>query len=252
MSIFKTFHNWVKYELADYSLLLQNVPTLTVSLFAVSVVLMNLLASKEIHTGVTWFAFDCGFLVSWVSFLAMDMITKRFGAKAAIKISLLAVVINLLAALLMYGISKIPGNWSEFFEFNNPEINAALDNTIGGTWYILLGSTVAFVTSSVVNAFLNTYIGKLLHKHRDRFVTWAVRSYVSTFVGQFVDNMVFALIVSLVFFGWSIVQCITCSIAGCIMELLMEVIFSPLGYKICRRWEKNNIGKQYLDVINQK
>ena len=39
-------------------------------------------------------ALDCGFVVSWVSFLCQDMICKRFGAKASIKISILALLVT--------------------------------------------------------------------------------------------------------------------------------------------------------------
>ena len=68
----------VRETLEDYKVLLRSIPAPTVSTFILSVVLMNLLANKEL-VSLPWLALDCGFTLSWVSFLCMDMICKRFG-----------------------------------------------------------------------------------------------------------------------------------------------------------------------------
>ena len=104
-----------KKEQQDYKYLLRNVPSSVVVLLVVSVVLMNLLANKEIYTGISWLALDCGLLLSWLSFLCMDIITRRFGAKPAIKLSLMAIGINLFVCIVLYLISLIPGNWGEYY-----------------------------------------------------------------------------------------------------------------------------------------
>ena len=82
---------FIQKEMEDYKVMLRNIPSMSVALFVVAVVLMNLLANREITTGVPWLALDCGLLISWLSFLSMDMITKRFGAKVSIYLSLLTV-----------------------------------------------------------------------------------------------------------------------------------------------------------------
>lgn len=240
--------NAIAYEIQDYKILLRNVPSLAMAVFVISVVLMNILANKEIQTNVTWLACDCGILMSWLSFLAMDVLTKRFGAKASVKLSILAVAINLFVCFMFYIVSVIPGNWGEFYTFNDEIINQGLNNTFGGTWYILIGSTVAFIISSIVNATTNAAIGKLCK--RDNFISYAIRCYVSTLLAQFLDNLVFALVVSHTFFGWTLLQCITCSIIGCMLELLCEVVFSPFGYMICKRWDSENIGHEYIAYAN--
>ena len=240
----------IKYQITDYKLLLRSVPSVVVALFVMSVVIMNILASKEIKTGVDWLALDCGFVVSWMSFLTTDMITKRFGPKAAVKLSIVAAGINLLAAGIFFGVSKIPGNWSAYYTYESDAVNLGLNETFGGTWYILLGSTIAFLVSAAVNSFLNYGLGKLLKK--DTFGSYAIRTYISTGVGQFVDNFVFALIVSHTFFGWSMLQCVTCSFTGCILETLCEIVFSPLGYRVCKNWQKDDVGSDYLNRQNKE
>ena len=234
-------------EFDDFKVLLRNVPSICVTAFVVSVILMNLLANKEINTGISWLALDCGILVSWLSFLSMDMLTKRFGPKAATKISFFAVGMNLIVCAVLFIVSKIPGNWGAFYDYGMEQsINGAINATFGGTWYVLLGSTIAILVSSIVNNFSNAAIGKMLKENN--FKSYAIRSYASTLIGQFVDNMVFALIVSHNFFGWTLVQCITCSITGCVVELLCEMIFSPIGYRVSKKWEKENVGRDYLDM----
>lgn len=240
---------FIAHEVEDYRILLRNVPSLVVSLFVLSVILMNIMASKEL-LNVSWLALDCGFLLSWISFLCMDMMTKRFGPKAAIKISLLAVGLNLLTSAILFVISKIGGNWSMFYTYNDPIANEAIDGTIGGTWYVLMGSMIALACASVVNAVLNASIAKMLKTNT--FKAFAARSYISTAFGQFVDNLVFALIVSHVFFGWTMTQVIMCSITGAVAELIAEIIFSPVGYKVCRTWEKEDVGQEYLDFAEAR
>lgn len=234
---------FVSKELEDYRHLLRNVPALVMVVFTTSVILMNLLANKEL-VNVTWLALDCGFLLSWISFLCMDMLTKRFGGKAAFKLSVLAVGINLLTCSIFYLVSLIPGNWSQFYTYNNQIVNDAIDSTIGGTWYVLLGSTIAFIVAAFVNSVVNMGVAKLCKK--DNFKTYALRSYISTALGQFVDNLVFATLVSYVFFGWSVTQILMCSLTGAVMELLSEVVFSPIGFRVCRNWEKHGVGDAYI------
>ncbi|MBO4534755.1 MAG: VUT family protein, partial [Clostridia bacterium] len=142
-----------------------------------------------------------------------------------------------------------PGEWSQsYVEGSEGIINGALDMTFRSSWFVILGSSVAFVVSAFVNNVLNRLIYKAFHK--DNFAAFSVSSYVSTFIGQFVDNLLFALIVSLHFFGWSIVQCLTCAVTGAVAELLFEVVFSPLGYRFVRRMERDKVGQEYLDLIN--
>lgn len=239
----------IKREIYEIKILLRSVPSTILTLFAVSVIAMNLLANKSVNLPVDWLALDCGIIVSWVSFLSMDIITKHFGPKAATQVSIVAVLFNLMICIIFFIAGNIPGIWGEsYVEGSETIINSAFDHTFSGTWYVLLGSTTAFIISAVVNNFLNYLIGKLINKNSDSFLVYAVRTYISTAVGQFADNLVFALIVSHIFFGWSMLQCITCSVTGMIVELLCEVIFSPIGFSVCKKWKKDNVGKEYFEL----
>ena len=227
----------------DYKVLLRSIPASTVTLFIVSVIMMNLLANKELIS-LPWLALDCGFAVSWVSFLCMDMVCKRFGARASIMVSVMALGVNLAVSLVFWLLTLTPGMWGAYYDTGLFEVNDALNATIGGTWYVVLGSSCAMLASSVVNSLLNQAIGRL--EHKNTFGAFALRSYVSTGIAQFVDNLVFAIIVSHTFFGWTWLQVLTCSLTGAAAELLCEVFLSPVGYRVVRGWERENVGELYL------
>jgi uncharacterized PurR-regulated membrane protein YhhQ (DUF165 family) len=65
-------------------------------------------------------------------------------------------------------------------------------------------------------------------------------------VGQFVDNFVFATIVSHTFFGWTWAQVVMCSLTGALVELACEVFLSPVGFRVVRSWEREGVGEDYL------
>ncbi len=247
----------MKHKISDFfsecGILLRSLSPLAFSLFLLSVFAMNLLANKSLDIPLDWLALDCGIIVSWVAFLCMDVLTKHYGPKAATVVSAVAIVINLLACLILWLASLIPGTWGAFFDFGEqPVVNSALDSTFGGTWYVLLGSTVAFLASAVVNNFSNWGVGKLFKKNPNGFFAYACRTYLSTALGQFCDNLIFAFLVSYFFFGWTAVQCITCAATGMVAELLIEAVFSPIGYKICDVWKKRGVGREYFDYVAKK
>ena len=239
----------LKREWTEFSILLRSIPAMVVSLFVVSVISMNLLANKTLLQ-LDWIALDGGILISWLSFMCMDVITKHFGPKASNSITILAVLINLLTCIIFFVASIIPSNVGEYLAF---------DGIFGGTWFILLGSTVAFVASGIINNTLNWAIGSCFKKNPDGKVAYVVRVYVSTFIGQFLDNLIFSVIVFVIFapifwngFCWTILQCTTCALTGAVVELLLEVVFSPIGYRITKRWQKENVGKEYLEFIKKE
>ena len=238
----------ISREAAEFKLLLRSIPATVVTLFVVSVICMNLLANKTLLQ-LDWIALDGGILISWLSFMCMDIITRHFGPKASNSISILACAINLLTCLIFFAASAIPSNAGDF---------GAFDGIFGGTWFILLGSTVAFLASAVINNTLNWLIGGLFRKNPHGKLAFACRAYISTFIGQFLDNFIFSVIVFVYFapiywggFHWTVLQCAMCALTGAVAELVMEVAFSPIGYRITRKWRAENVGQKYLDCIKK-
>ena len=240
------FKNKFNAELFEYRLLLRSIPAPVVTLFVVSVITMNLLANKTL-VQLDWIALDGGILISWLSFMCMDIITKHFGPKASNSISVLAAAINLLTCLIFFVASAIPSNASDY---------TAFDGIFGGTWFILMASTLAFLASAVINNRLNWLIGRGFRHDPDGKLAFACRSYISTFIAQFLDNFIFSIIVFVICapvfwdgFHWTILQCAMCALTGAVAELIMEMAFSPIGYRITRVWQKEDVGRKYLQYI---
>ncbi len=240
-----------KSEWEECKVLLRSVPSIVIAVFILSVVLMNLLAGRELYRS-EYFCINTGLALSWISFLCMDCICKRFGAKAATSISIVAIFVNMFCAVIFYLLMLTPGRWAAYYSAADSAtgkmITAGIDSTFSSAWYIVIGSSIAMLAGSVVNSALNQYIGSLADK--GNYTGFAARSLSSTCIAQFVDNFVFSALVSHVFFGWNWTQVLICSFTSMLIELGLEAVFSPLGYRIASAWEKDNVGNDYIKIQN--
>ena len=225
---------------ARMTTLLRSVPTTVTVVFCLAVIVMNFL-SRITLVSLPWLALNAGILVSWVAFLFMDVITKHYGAWAGNLLSILAICANLLCCLVCFVISQV---WR----------NPALDMILGGQWSILLASTIAYVISALTNNYTNIFIGRRFTANPDGRLAFAVRSFVSTFLSQILDNFLFVFLAFVVLcripgafpVQWTVPQCVGASVLCAVFELLTEVVFAPLGYHISRRWKQQGVGEEYL------
>ena len=245
----RSFKKWLHDEYELTKILLRSIPASVVALFVISVIAMNILANKTL-VQTDYLALDGGILISWLSFLSMDIVVKHFGPKASNRMSIFAVLVNLLVCLIFFIASVIPSNADDYSAFNQ---------IIGGTWFSLLSSTIAFISSALINNGLNFTVGKLFKKNPDGKLAFFTRSYVSTFIAQFADNLIFAILTFMIFapifwngFHWTFIQCVTCSLLGALLELVMEVVFSPIGYYVCKKWKQSNVGEQYFLYLKRE
>lgn len=246
----KSTFKWL-FDAKDWKLMLRSVPSLIVMLFCVSVVIMNLMAGKTIViTDPAWFGVTGGILLSWIPFLCMDILNKSYGSKVATKLTILALGVNLFCVAMFEIVAR-------FQIGGDPEFYTAFNSTFKQTWQILLASSIAFVVSGVFNNVINAGIGKLFEHDPDSKKAYYARSYGSTILGQFIDNFVFTSLAFLVFFklsigtslGWTWWTVLGSATFNALLELIMEAIFSPIGYRICKKWKEENVGKDYLDYV---
>lgn len=238
----------IKSLVEDYKVLLRNVPAFVTTAFVLTTVLMNFAAARLL-VNVGSFAVTGGFLLSFVPFLCMDCVVRRFGARAAIMLNILSALGNLFAVVFLGIVAAIPTDSPD------PEFKYIF----GGVWFICLSSTVAFVVSGVVNSLLNAAIGKMFKKNPNGALAFSVRSFVSTFVGQAIDNFLFIAGVYVVFapIYWglepiSIIACLGTAVFGGLLELILEVLFGWFGYRTCKRWEREKVGQEYVDLHASK
>lgn len=238
---------------------LRAVPGMVLALITVSMILMNILANKAIielkipGTDSYWLIQDAGVMLSWVGFLAGDLLTKNFGAKHAIRVNLTALFLSLFVSLLLLGAAAVPGTWSPQFGHLEDHaafqaVGAALNEVIGNVWHVVLGSAAASACGLVVNNLTQDLLLKRIEKrHGNKYWGYLLASASSSFLGQFIDNFVFAAIVSIHFFGWTWLSAVMCSLDGAILEILLELVFLPLTFAIAKNWDKNHIGAKYLE-----
>ena len=233
--------SWIRREATQFADLMHAMPIPVIVLFSLSVILMNLL-SNFIVVNLPFLALNAGVFVSWVAFLFMDIVSKHFGARAANWLSIIAILANGVAVAIFFAISKI-GTFPK------------LDMILNGQWSILLASTIAFIASAVFNNVLNVGIGRLFHKNPDGKLAFFTRSYVSTFLGQCVDNFLFVFLAFVIFpsipgaaqIYWTVPQCVGASLFCALLELVLEVVFSPIGYRVSLVWKRKGVGKEYID-----
>lgn len=249
--IFSDTFEWL-FDITDWKMLLRSIPGLVTGLSLVCVVIMNLMASK-VMIMTPLFAVTGGIVISWLPFLTGDIVTKTYGAKAATKLTILGLIVNLccIGIFQLVTMIQIGVDASNYIAFNE---------TFKQTWQVFVASSIAFLISGIVNNFSNAALGKLFVKNADSKLAYMVRSYVSTMLGQFIDNVVFGGLAFMVFFklsigttlGYTTATVIGTGFFGALLELFMQVIFSPIGYAICQKWRKDSVGAEYLSYCKEK
>lgn len=235
----------IKQEIYETKVLFRSLPAVPFAILCVSFVAMNFLAGKGI-VPAPWDEFiqlDAGIIVSWITFLASDVIVKHFGAKASIKVNICAVLVQMFTLSLLTIGSFLP--WSGAYT----EYEATFDAIFRMSMWPLLAGTTAFIVAVVVNSLINKFILVRL-ENKNSFKAYAIASYTSTAVGQFLDNLLFALLFS-IWQPWFTHHSAIWMFAfvGMLMELLFQVVFSPVGYWITQRWRKNEVGKEYIELV---
>ena len=255
--MFTKMKNWFSKESKEYKCLLKNIPALLLAAFCLAVVLMNVLANKTI-VSTSWIDIDGGILCAWLIFMAMDLTAQHFGPRAATKMSLVGLGVNLLvcgifavAAMINIGGGAWSPAWNYATDVEFNVANEAVNSLFAGSWQVLLASSVAFIVSAIANNTMNWGVGKLFKNKNCPKTEYVTRAYVSTMIGQFVDNWIFNFLLFICLFQdptWSLLSVTTCAALGALVELFMEIVFSPIGYRIVQRWRSEKIGQEYIDT----
>ena len=53
-------------------------------------------------------------------------------------------------------------------------------------------------------------------------------------------------------FHWTLIQCAMCALTGAVAEAVMEILFSPIGYRVLKSWRENGVGREYLEHIKKE
>ena len=190
------------------------------AVYAVFTVVQNLFEMKTLGTPAFAFA-GGGILLSWATFMIMDITTELFGKKETMKIYTFAGLINLFIVVLSQVVILIPGVY--------PEQNAAFAQIFSNGVRTALSSFTAFWFGNFVNMQIMIKL-KSKANSNSKFLLF-IRAVVSTIFGQFVDNLLFATLafapIGLSLFETSWTTILTTSLFGTFMETIIESCFVP-------------------------
>lgn len=191
------------------------------AVYAVFTVMQNLFEMKTLGTEA--FAFGGGGgLLSWATFMIIDITTELFGKKDTMKLYTFAGIINLFIVVLAQVIIALPGVYPE----QNEAFRLIFSNGIRTT----LASFTAFWVGNYVNMTIMIKMKESASNSNSKLLLF-FRAVVSTIFGQFVDNAFFATLafapIGISAFEMTWRDIFTSSCFGTFMETLNESIFVP-------------------------
>jgi uncharacterized integral membrane protein (TIGR00697 family) len=203
-----------------------------ISVFFVSVLLISNIASTKI-VDFGWFTFDGGTLLFPLSYIFGDILTEVYGYRKARGV----IWLGFFSALMMSVVLVIVGKLPPAADWNN---QAAYDAILGLTPRIVVASLIAYTCGSFSNSFVLTKM-KLWSKGK---YLW-MRTIGSTVVGELVDSSLFILIAFLGVLPSSLL--VTLIVSNYIFKTLVEVLFTPLTYRVVR-FLKENENEDFYDT----
>ena len=203
----------------------------TISVFFVAVLLISNVASAKI-VDFGWFTFDGGTLLFPLSYIFGDILTEVYGYKRSRKVIWLGFFMALLMSLVFIIVGRLPSapGWNA---------QAAYDAILGLTPRLVIASLIAYASGE----FSNSYILAKMKIFTKGKMLWT-RTIGSTVVGELIDSTIF---ISIAF--WGILPdslLFTLIVSNYIFKTSVEIIFTPLTYKIIG-FLKNREAEDYYD-----
>jgi len=232
----KNVKNKIKNYFNNYCASIKSIPGILLGIYLVTLVVMNVLANKTIYQS-EYLALDGGIVVTWIAAIIADVVTVLKGPKVTIRMTLLGIVVTLISSLLFYLVSLIPAG-EEFKPFSQ---------VLGGTWFIIISSAIAFICSSSLDALINYFIGTKFKKDNDSKMAFMIRATTSSLISTIFDNLLFNMLAFMAFapifwngFHWTFTQCLCCALTYGAIEVLIDLIIMPVAYKVYCHYKKEN------------
>ncbi len=188
-----------------------------ISVFFVSVLLVSNVASSKI-VDLRWFTFDGGTLLFPLSYIFGDILTEVYGYKKSRHVIWLGFFAAIMMSLIFMLVGKLPPavGW---------ENQDAYDKILGLTPRIVVASLLAYFCGGFSNSFV---LAKMKIMTKGRWL-WT-RTIGSTIVGEFFDSVIFVLIAFAGILPGSLI--FTLIVSNYIFKTLVEILFTPLTYKV--------------------
>ncbi|MES2135028.1 MAG: queuosine precursor transporter [Patescibacteria group bacterium] len=207
----------------------------TISVFFVSVLLISNIASTKI-VDFGWFTFDGGTLLFPLTYIFGDILTEVYGYQRSRSVVWLGFLSAALMSLVFFVVGILPAasDWTN---------QSAYDLILGQAPRIVLASLIAYLAGEFSNSFVLAKM-KILSKGKHLWM----RTIGSTVVGELVDSTLFILIAFAGVLPASLL--LTLIVSNYIFKTLIEIIFTPLTYKVIRFLKKNEQEDYYDHKTN--
>jgi len=203
-----------------------------ISVFFVSVLLISNVASTKI-LDFGYFTFDGGTLLFPLSYIFGDILTEVYGYKRSRSVIWLGFFMALLMSVIFIIVGKLPpaADWGN---------QVAYDAILGLTPRIVIASLIAYFSGEFSNSFILAKM-KIWTKGK---MLWT-RTIGSTLVGELVDSALFIMIAFLGVLPNSLI--FTLIISNYIFKTAVEVLFTPITYKVVKFLKKEE-EEDYYDT----
>lgn len=167
-------------------------------LFAVSLVISNVTASKLFVTGFSVMGQDvlvpCAVFCYAVTFLMTDVIGELWGKAEANRAVFLGFVGQVFAAVLLTAAGALPAA--------DPEVGAAYSRVLGQSWIFTAGSLAAYFASQYWDVCVfHAMRDRMMRANASRSLRW-VWNNASTMTSQMIDTVIFIGVSFGLGFGW--------------------------------------------------
>lgn len=207
-------------------------------IFAVSLIISNVVTAKLIYTGISLFGvvitLPGAALCYAITFLMTDVIGELFGKTEANKTVRWGFICQVLATALIVLTQKLPAA--------DPVAQEAYNTILGQNYIFVIGSMVAYFASQSWDVYI-------FHKIRDRFNADQSKRWIwnnaSTMTSQIIDTVLFIGISFGIGFGWLFNKEMWSTLAAMmvgqyVLKFILAALDTPFFYLLTRGNEVNN------------
>lgn len=206
--------------------------TILCALNITCLLISNIITVKTIN--IIGLIFTAGDILFPITYILNDIFTEVYGFEKSKFVIWLSFLCNLLMVIVFIITIKLPAD-------KNFEMQEAIVNIFSRTPQMLLASFLSFLLGSFSNSLI---LSKMKVKTKGKFL--ALRTITSTIVGEGFDTIIFISIA----FGnvLDLKSLIFLSIDTYVLKVLIEVILTPITYKVINIIKK----KENKDVYDDK
>jgi hypothetical protein len=202
--------------------------------FVTILIVSNIASSKILDLGP--FTFDGGTILFPLSYIFGDVLTEIYGYRTSRRVIWFGFSSLLMMSLVLYIVQILPPahDWPN---------QTAYELILGVTPRIVFGSLLGYFCGEFSNSYV---LAKMKIWTRGKWL-WS-RTIGSTLVGEAVDTVVFATIAFAGLWSWDLF--IALVVSNYIFKVGIEVLFTPLTYKVIGFLKKHEQEDYYDTTTN--